>query len=69
MLALSWDMAAALRNDAITPVNGDVKGLVTTWARCTISWLIRTLGEGGSTAILPSLNRVPNPAPLLAFKL
>lgn len=42
------------------PVNGDVKGLVANRVVCTISWLIRTIG--GSTATLPSLNRVPNPA-------
>lgn len=42
------------------PVNGDVKGLVANRVVCTISWLIRTFG--GSTATLPSLNRVPNPA-------
>lgn len=53
MLALSWDMAAALRNDAITPANGDVKGLVTTWARCIISWLIRTLREGVAPLYYP----------------
>lgn len=51
----------------LLPVNGDVKGLVTTRAMCTISWLIRALW--GSSAVSPNLNRVPNPAPLLAFKL
>lgn len=48
----------------LLPVNGDVKGLITTRVVCTISWLIRTLGEH---RYITQPKQSPNPAPPFAF--
>lgn len=51
----------------LLPVNGDVKGLMTTGAVCTISWVIRTLGEHRYITHLSRVLTLPSAVSMLGW--